>query len=199
MPIVDISGQRFGRLTVTRMANSDKQGIVRWDCLCDCGNTKRVRGSSLRTGATLSCGCYHKDELVRRLTTHAASKSREFLAWLGAKGRCYNQRNTKFEHYGGRGIKVASEWLDNFQAFLDHIGPCPSLKHTLDRWPDKNGDYAPGNVRWATCEEQNNNRRVNRYVTVRGESMTVSQAAKRFGIPRGTIMHRLRTGAEVIK
>lgn len=97
--------------------------------------------------------------LRARIVKHNACKTPEYNAWCKMKSRCYAPNNTGFRYWGGRGISVCQEWRDSFSAFLGYVGPRPSPKHSLDRYPDPDGNYEPGNVRWATRAEQRANQR----------------------------------------
>lgn len=114
--------------------------------------------------------------------------------------RCYTPSTPRYADYGGRGITVCDEWRKDFKAFFDHIGPRPSARHSLDRIRNAEG-YKPGNVRWATDEEQNNNRRSNVTIEIDGVLMTAAQIARRFNLPHATVSYRIKhgkTAAEVV-
>lgn len=113
------------------------------------------------------------------------------------KTRCINPKAINYPHYGGRGVKVCERWLHSFENFLADMGPAPSNKHTLDRFPNQEGDYEPGNCRWATHKTQNNNRRGNRLLTFQGKTQTVAQWADDIGINSSTLYHRLYRGMSV--
>jgi len=158
----DITGQQFNRWTVIRKAKSGKGWQTKWLCVCICGNQKVIYGNHLQRGNSKSCGCLREELSLNRPLTHGHNRknrpSSEYRAWYHMKTRCYNPNFNGFKDYGGRGITVCNEWIHDFQAFYDHIGPKPSPEHSLDRI-DNNGNYEPGNVRWATRLEQRHNQR----------------------------------------
>jgi len=118
-------------------------------------------------------------------------RSPEYTAWKNAKARCSNPKSARWNHYGGRGIRMCDEWLNSFEEFLSHVGERPSKKHSIDRYPDNDGNYEPGNVRWATPEEQARNRSITRNLTIGGYTMCLAEAAKKFGLNRKKISRRL--------
>lgn len=152
-------GERYGRLTVIAVAVGRRKVVTR----CECGKEKKIFLDNARRGLTTSCGCGHRDILVELKTIHSETsghtKTPEYVAWDNMKQRCLNQNRDQYEDYGGRGIEVCARWLHSFENFLADIGRRPSPKHTLDRYPDNDGNYEPGNVRWATRSEQSRNRR----------------------------------------
>jgi hypothetical protein len=188
-PYIDLKGQRFGRWVVLSFIGGTSAGIA-WHCRCDCGNVRPVLGRSLRAGVSQSCGCLHRDGR----TTHGRTRTREFKIWQGLVQRCTNPNSTGYRNYGKRGIKVCRRWRDSFEAFFADMGAAPSRSHTLDRHPDNNGNYEPGNCRWATKKEQARNARHNRRLTFNGESLAVSEWAERLGLAVPTVFSRLRKG-----
>lgn len=128
--------------------------------------------------------------------SHRMSKTPEFQAWTDMQRRCYNPQNASYKHYGARGIRVAEEWRGRggFARFIACIGLRPSKRHSLDRYPDKNGHYEPKNVRWATLEEQNQNKRDNVWLTYNNETLLVKEWSLRIGIKADTLYWRKRQG-----
>lgn len=153
---IDLSGQRCGRLLIKRRVPNERPGRVVWECECDCGAEVTVSSNHLRRKAVLSCGCHRREMNM----THGLDVGGEHplrSVWRNMKARCANSNSASFELYGGRGIKVCEQWLNNFAAFVADVGPRPSSTHSLDRI-DNDGNYEPGNVRWATQSEQMLNR-----------------------------------------
>src|SRR5262245_34706055 len=188
----DLTGKRFGRLTVLSLAGKrrspcGKSELV-WHCRCDCGTEKDVRGNTLRWGSTQSCGCLHRDQMTR----HGRAETSEYFVWGSMLQRCYNPKHRQFRHYGGRGIRVCDRWGESFANFLAEMGKRPPGLQ-LDRIDNDRG-YEPGNCRWATTTEQSRNRRSCRLLTLGDETMPLSAWAVRTGLPENTIRNRLRRG-----
>lgn len=152
--LLDLTDQKFGRLTATRLAGRDGNRIM-WECLCECGTHKLVRGSHLVSGATISCGCYRKD----MMTTHGLYKHPLYHVWGGMNSRCNDSNNKAYKNYGGRGVTVCDRWRD-FKNFYTDVLPTYSSGLEIDRI-DVNGDYCPENCRWVTPQQNNMNRGAN--------------------------------------
>jgi hypothetical protein len=181
-------GDRFGRLTAVKPVKIAGRRGTFWLCRCDCGKTTTKYAGHIRAGQAKSCGCVKG---ARR--THSMSGTPEYKAWDNARARCYNKNNKRYPLYGARGIYMCEQWRWSFATFLADMGRRPSPQHSLDR-RDNNGHYSPENCRWATDEEQNNNRSFNRHITIGGMTMTVAQASRLTGLTHATILSRLDAG-----
>lgn len=159
-----VEGKRFGRYVVVREIEPEARpngrgNIRRVNAQCDCGNERDVHLQNLTSGKSQSCGCLSAVLATIRETTHGESDSTEYRIWAGMLNRCYNPNVERYPIYGGRGIKVCQKWRENFASFLADVGRRPSPLHSIDRYPDNDGDYRPGNVRWATKYQQRTNQR----------------------------------------
>lgn len=152
---VNLSGQTFGRLTALEEFPANKYGRRYWTCLCSCGNRVAVAAGHLKSGNTKSCGCIVRQGNKR---THNLFHTPEWNVWHGMRQRCFNPAHESYKHYGGRGITVCDRWDNSMAAFAEDIGPRPSMQHSLDRI-NNDGNYEPGNCRWATKSEQRRNQR----------------------------------------
>jgi hypothetical protein len=151
---IDLTGQKFGRLTVIRKAEKKAGSESRsafWQCTCECGNTTVVVAPSLRSGNTQSCGCWNRDSH----TKHGLSATYFNDAYDHAKRRCTKPSHKAFKHYGGRGIEFR---FTNLEQFATELGERPSPKHSIDRI-NNDGHYEPGNVKWSNASEQAMNQR----------------------------------------
>ncbi len=185
--VKDITGKKFGRYTVISFSVTRNRTAL-WSCRCDCGNEKIVAGSSLRTGAIISCGCYNKEVV----TKHGKYGSNSYVTWIAMKSRCLNANHVAYHRYGGRGIKICDRWLNSFSSFLEDMGDRPKGM-SIERIKNDLG-YFKDNCRWATPKDQTNNMVSNRILSYNGKAMSISLWAKETGIGESTIRERIRHG-----
>lgn len=181
----ELVGERFGKLVVVESAGKN-DGKALWLCRCDCGETTTVSTTVLTTGEKRSCGCLHKKH-----GNCSDKPTKEYTTWVSIKQRCHNPSCVIYKFYGAKGVTVAQKWRDSFTAFLEDMGPAPSPRHSIDRIDPKRG-YEPGNCRWATALEQGGNHTNSRFLVYGDETMTVAQAARRFGFRHTALLYRLK-------
>ncbi len=187
----DLIGKRFGRILV--LSKGPMIGKNRaWLCACDCGVVLTIRGDALKSGQ-MSCGCLAIEHASAANKIHGMCNTAEHSAWSSMIGRCYNPKSRRYALYGGRGISVCDRWLAKFSSFYTDMGPRPSDGHSLDRI-DSNGNYEPGNCRWADIETQNRNRSNVRRWVVAGREMTIPEIAEHTGYTKNCIHLRFRNG-----
>lgn len=201
---IDLTGQRFGRLTVVSRAENTKYGHPRWKCRCDCGNMPVVSGNDLRRGHTESCGCLQKERtsLYNRdnQANYGDGDTRLYTIWQGIKARTSNPNTYAYKNYGERGIMICGEWDNSFQKFKQWALERGYQEHlTIDRI-DNNKGYSSDNCRWVERKSQSINRRNNHYITYNGETKTLAEWARLLGIKRKTLSDRItRCGWNVEK
>lgn len=194
---LDLTGQRYGRLTVVRLASDrTSEGKARWMCRCDCGAPTTVDARNLRSGSITSCGCFRRERMEDLTATHRLSNTPEHRTWVGMRARCRNPNLRIFQNYGGRGITVCQRWDESFEAFVADMGLRPSRRHSLDRI-DNDGNYEPSNCRWATMTQQRRNTRANTRLTHHGRTMTLTEWALELGISVTVLCGRFRKGWSV--
>ena len=197
----DLTGQRFGYLTVIKKAGKNKSDKILWLCKCDCGKLKIIQGTSLKNGRTKSCGCLRKKGARM---THGFKYTRLYCIWQGIKKRCLNKNTSNYYIYGGRGIKICDEWKNDFKSFHDWAfanGYDESAKRgdcTIERI-DVNGNYEPSNCRWATMKEQCRNTRSNKLITYNNETRCLMDWSYIFNINYKTLLYRFKKGWTIEK
>ena len=198
--IRDLTGQKFGLLTVLCRAENTPAGRVKWHCQCECGGTKIVASTELLKGRTRSCGCLG---LAQRRAAGNSRKHKygrstclsEYKSWWSMVARCTNTNHKSYPNYGGRGVTVCERWLNSFPAFVDDMGKRPKGK-TLDRINSDKG-YCPENCRWSTMTEQGNNRRNNRLLEYNGATHTAMEWVRLLNLKSATVYDRLRRNLPV--
>lgn len=195
---LDLINNRFGRLVVTAGAPNrvTPKGNSRraWLCECDCGNKIVATTLDLRKGDVQSCGCLRAELDKTRSVIHGDHGTHLYNVWRAMRRRCKNVKNSDYSHYGGRGIRVCSEWDNDYLSFKKWAlgnGYSPNL--TIDRI-DVNGNYAPENCRWVTMKTQANNRSNSKYITCDGKTLTIKEWADMTGIRYSTLYMRIRKG-----
>lgn len=184
-------GERFGRLTVIGAPISNNGRY--WPCKCDCGNELRVSITALGKRRASDGGC---SKCPRERHGHGRSTDPTYSKYQAMRQRCENPKNKSYPNYGGRGIVVCERWR-RFDNFLADMNQCPSSKHSIDR-KDSNGNYEPGNCRWATSDEQANNKRTNRKVEIDGMIFpSLKKASDHFGISANVVLARLLRGNSI--
>lgn len=191
-PLQNLVGRKYNHLTVLEHGGYrqfSKSRESTWKCLCDCGKELIVPQRYLVTDGTKSCGCI----IGKHKRTHGATGTAEYRVWDAMRRRCNDPCDARYPYYGGRGIRVCERWL-KFESFLADMGIRPSADHSLDRYPNNDGNYEPGNCRWATRVQQSNNRRSSRTLTIDGQTKTYAQWERQAGLPPGRIFNRLKIG-----
>ena len=188
--IKNLLGQRFGRLTVIALEDNVKSGSARWRCRCDCGNEISVRSNNLTGCGVRSCGCLAKHNALK----HGDSKTRLYNIWYGIIRRTEDSSRKEYKDYGGRGIKMCSEWRQSYEVFREWaLANGYTDEHSIDR-VENDGDYTPDNCRWAERIEQANNRTDTHYLTKDGITKPATVWAKELGVPYMRIKKRIRLG-----
>lgn len=195
-PRIDLTGQRFGRLTVRACVGKQNRRAL-WQCKCDCGTVCYINTDRLRSGNTQSCGCLKRESIAKgRNRTHGQSKTKLYHIWYSIMQRCYDEKFRFYHHYGGRGIKVCEEWHDRdaFTAWAMENGFQDGL--SIER-KDVNGEYCPENCCWITKGEQQHNKRNTIYVDYHGEQKPLWWLAEQAGINRRTLLSRIEHGWDI--
>jgi hypothetical protein len=200
LKVINLIGQKFGRLIVIKQARKDKNGHIHWLCKCSCNKIKIVRGNSLKCGQTQSCGCLQKERTATTHNKHNCSqrgqKFRTYRTWKTMIQRCTNHNDTNYDNYGNRGITVCKRWM-NFLNFLKDMGERP-IEHSIDRRNNYEG-YCKENCYWATLEQQARNKRNNHLETYNDETQCIIIWAEKTGINKRTILWRLKNSWSIEK
>lgn len=187
----DLSGKRFGRWTVIERVYQEGMTGTLFKCECDCGNTGVVSSSTLLKGKSKSCGCYQKIYDAESNKTHGMSGTRIWRIWSCMKARCNNEKDTTYQYYGARGIKVCDDWNNSFESFHEwSVDNGYNENLTLDRI-DVDGNYEPENCRWITMKEQGSNRRNNVLYELNGQKKTLPQWGEEYGIDYRKVYRRM--------
>lgn len=194
--LIDLTGKKFGRLTVLKRVNNQKGKDTVWLCRCDCGNLTEVTSGHLKDGHTKSCGCFGRERTSETFKTHGMSDTRLYRIYKKMYRRCYRPQTKWYENYGGRGITICPEWLgehgfESFAKWAFENGYADNL--SIDRIDNDKG-YSPDNCRWATAKEQANNTRSTVFLTYNGETKPVSEWSEITGIRQDTLTMRKRSG-----
>lgn len=199
MKFEDLTGDVFGRLTVAKRAQNIGKRTA-WLCKCSCGNETTVTSCHLKSGHTISCGCFNKE---RNSITHkkysVSSRSKIYGVWNSMKNRCYNPNAINYSDYGARGVIVCSLWKEDFGAFYEYVSKLPHYGedgYSINRI-NNDGNYEPNNVEWSNLEEQANNKRNSRYITFNNQTHTLAEWARLQGISYMALAHRLYRGWDV--
>lgn len=191
--LIDMTGQKYNRLTVIERAENTADNHTAWLCKCDCGNMCIVMGKSLRLGHTKSCGCYNKEMRIKLNTKHGKRYTRLYGIWLNMKNRCNNPKDTYYSCYGGRGINVCEEWSNDFMSFYNWSMDNGYADNLLIDRINVNKGYRPDNCRWTTLKEQANNKTNNHYITYAGKTQSMMKWAETLGIKYSTLRARINS------
>lgn len=196
----DLTGMKFGKLTVLGIAFKKPRKPhgyrIYWKCRCECGNCCDVLSDNLTRDHTLSCGCLLKEISHKINYKHGLTHTQIYNVWASIKQRCFYSKSISFQNYGGRGITMFEDWINDFQAFYNYVSKLPHFGeegYTLDRI-DNNGNYEPNNIRWVTKKEQANNTRRNIIIEYQGKKMSLKEAANLSGIDYTALFERYKKG-----
>lgn len=186
---IDVTGERYNRLiAMRRVANKGRQ--TRWLFMCDCGSETEASLGAVRSGEIKSCGCLIGEANRKRLLKHGYGGTPTYLSWQNAKGRCFNPKNKRYPDYGGRGITMCDRWRDSFEAFLEDMGERPEGT-SIDRI-ENDGNYEPGNCRWARKGQQNGNVRGRTRIEHEGQTYSIKEFASLMNVDFANLYYRIR-------
>lgn len=194
-------GQKFERLTILDITR--KKGREYYICKCNCGTIKAIRSDAIRSGVTVSCGCYGREARRKATWKHGLSKSSKnhplYTVWDSIIQRCTNSNNQGYHLYGGRGIKICNEWRANFLKFYNWSMANGYKKGLQIDRINNDGDYSPQNCRWVTCAENARNKRTNLFVNFNGREICLQDVANITGINRSTLYYRYKHGLDLVR
>ena len=197
-------GERFDCLVVVAIEpRTSGQGNTRVICRCDCGTVKPIAMHCLKDGSVRSCGCNSRAMIAAARLKHGDSRGHtatpEYRVWRSMMQRCFCKTDGAYSNYGGRGITVCERWCGEhgYEHFLADMGRRPTMGHTLDRYPNNDGNYEPDNCRWATATEQGRNRRTNRMITFNGVSKCIAEWSEILSVSRDILRRRIEDGWNV--
>lgn len=183
MKLDDLTGKRYGKLTVIKRHYEPNKKYTLWECKCDCGNTAYIRANMLKHNRTKSCGCLRAESNVLKKTTHGQSGTHLYAVWNSMKGRCYNPKNHNYKRYGMRGITVCDDWKESFINFYTWALSNGYEEGLSIERIDNNGNYCPENCTWVTTKMQNINRSVSLDFTYNGKTQNLSEWCKELNLP----------------
>ena len=197
--IIDMTIEKYNRLTPIERLHKNKYGVYYWRFLCDCGNETITRMNGVKSGNTKSCGCLNVEKLKdgERSFKHGDIKTLTYRSWANLRNRCDNPENNRFHLYGGLGITYCDRWND-FINFKNDMGERPSKNHSIERI-NTLGNYEPENCKWATYKEQANNRKDNIKLKFKEKELTISEWSEITKIKAATLFQRFHNGWDVEK
>lgn len=190
----DLTGQKFGKLTIKCKYGVSKGRHIIYSCICDCGKEKEILGIHLKSKKIVSCGCYRKEinsQIIKHGCNRVGKRTGCYQSWADMKNRCSNINHDFWLDYGGKGIKVCDRWK-NFINFFEDMGERPE-NHSIERI-DRDGNYCPENCIWADIITQSNNRSDNIIIEHQGKKQTLTQWSKELNFPYETLRARLKRG-----
>lgn len=196
--MTDLTGMKFGHLTVLHLFSHVPNKPTKWACVCVCGSIKNYLVGNLKQGFSTSCGCLTKERMRKIKTTHGFGRHPLYRRWAGMISRCYNPNVKMYKHYGGRGISVCKEWKDDFMNFYNDMSDGFEKELQLDRI-DVNGDYCKENCRWVTPIENGRNKRNTVFFSINGETKTVKEWASIFNVNYQSMLERVQRGDDTVR
>lgn len=198
----DLTGQKFGRLTVVSHVGWTPGAHSTWACVCDCGTNHTAIGNALKSGTTKSCGCLKRETIGKVVHFDAGIRHRrpEYNTLRNAIRRTTDKTCAGFARYGARGVRVCERWVlgeggrSGFECFYLDVGPKPTAAHSLDRFPNGDGDYEPGNVRWATPKQQARNRADNMLIAIDDQVRSLAEWCEIRGLSYSRVHQRIGSG-----